>query len=192
MHFVRTEGGKEKYMKKVVLAVLIVILFVIILYFALLYHARMNMTDRGGMINPDARIGEDGAYYIPDMVDGDFTYVDNAKLLERIVGDWVSEDGSYRMAYDADYTMTIFEAGVEILQTKADFAYLQPGKVKQTEFTLDCVSLKDPDGNEAGVVDYCYHSLEEGEDCIFMSVFFLAEAEGTEEIEKTIQFRKIK
>ena len=205
-------------MKKVLMIILIVISAVAVifaaLYFGIKHHARMHVSDWGGMINPDARIGEDGEYYIPgentsdenslhnntpdenmpdgdynytdneNMLDGDYTYVDNEKLLGRIVGSWVSGDGSYTMSYDNDYQMTIIEDDVVVLSTKAYFAYLQPGENRSTDFTLESTVLTDKNGSANGVVDYCYHSSVEGEDVIYMCIFF---EDGHE---NNLQFKK--
>ena len=185
-------------MKKALLIILIILLCIVVLYLGLLYHARMTASDWGGMVNPDAVIGEDGEYYIPDdtisddhMVDGNFTYVDNDKLLERIVGDWESADGSYTMVYDRDYQMTIKEGGVELLATKADFRYLQPGEVTDTDFMLELSTIKDTAGNDWGEVEYCYHYIENEEDVICMSIYLL-NVDDEQNGEIIMQFKKAK
>lgn len=45
--------------------VLLIILLVCVAILCLRMHAAGHMTDHGGMINPEAVIGEDGEYYIP-------------------------------------------------------------------------------------------------------------------------------
>lgn len=183
-------------MKKVLIIISIIIMGIVLLYFGLLYHARMTASDWGGMINPDAVIGEDGEYYIPDdlsddhMLDGDFTYVDNEKLLERICGEWISNDGRYRMKYDDNYQMTITENDVDVFSATAQFSYLQPGEVSQTDFSLNQTILKDSTGNDYGEIDYCYHFVKNDEDIICMNVFLLDNQEQ-DDYEIIIQFKKL-
>ena len=180
-------------MKKVFIIAGILILVLIGLYFGMVYHARRNASDWGGMVNPDAAIGEDGEYYIPDetMLDGDFTYVDNEKLLERIVGRWMSEDGSYSMTYGNDYHMTVMQDSAELLSTRADFVYLQPGEPACTDFRLEVSAIKDTAGNDWGEVESCYHFLENGEDRICLSIY-LPDAEDVSDGEIVLQFQKVK
>lgn len=164
-------------MKKVVMIVCIVLLGIAGLYWGLRYHARMTASDWGGMENPDVQIGKDGEHSVPDknvsdnMLDGDFTYVDNEKLLRRIVGNWASEDGSYHMRYDNEYQMTIVRDGANVLVTKADFSYLQPGEVVHTDFMLESSVIQDVAGKDWGEVEYCYHFLDGEEDVICMGVY---------------------
>ena len=84
-----------------------------------------QITDKGGMMNPDYMDGTDDVY----MQDGNHTYVDNDKLLQVITGIWSSENGHYTIKLNDDYRIVLSLDGESLLDDYIQFVYLQPGIV---------------------------------------------------------------
>lgn len=118
-----------------------------------------QITDKGGMINPDYVAGTDDVY----IHDGDHTYVDNEKLLQMIAGVWSSEDSHYTIKLDNDYHIMLSLDSEQLLDTQIQFAYLQPGIAQSTELSLDSCILQKEDGASAGEITSFYHTTSEGD-----------------------------
>lgn len=127
----------------------------------LLFHHFVTdqITDKGGMINPDYVAGTEDIY----IHDGDHTYVDNEKLLQMITGVWSSEDSHYTLKLDNDYHIILSLDSEQLLDTQIQFAYLQPGTAQSTEFSLDSCILQKEDGASAGEITSFYHTTSEGD-----------------------------
>lgn len=142
-------------MKKVLIVVLVLAALVLTGVLALRYFVTDWVTDRGGMENPDYT-GE------INMLDGDYTYVDNGALLAVIAGTWSSADGRYGLTLGDDCRILLTLDGKTVLEDQIHFTYLQPGYVAATEFSLDAWELKDADGTVLGEI--CSLRHEAGED----------------------------
>lgn len=114
----------------------------------------------------------DPAYtdYSVQILDGDFTYVDNPALLDRIVGEWESKDGQYSMTLCDDYSITLLHNGLTVLKGQMDFTYLQPGHVETVEFSLDDYILKDVDNAEMGEICSFYYEFGEKDGIFHMEI----------------------
>ena len=118
--------------------ILLVVLAVLILAgaFTLWYIGTYWTLDRNGMENPDFQ-GE------PEMLDGDYTYVDNEALLAEIRGTWTSGDGRYTLTIRDEGDIALSLEGETVLEDQLQFVYLQPGYVSSTEFTLTADTIWD-------------------------------------------------
>lgn len=116
-----------------------------------------QIMDKGGMMNPDY-IDETDTVSIPD---GDYTYVDNEKLLQVITGTWSSEDEHYTIKLDSKYGIALLLDGEPLLEDHIQFVYLQPGIVRSTEFSLNSCTLQKKDGSPAGEITSFYHETSE-------------------------------
>lgn len=116
-----------------------------------------QITDKGGMMNPDYN---DGTEPVP-VLDGDYTYVDNEKLLQVITGTWSSEDGHYIIKLGSDCHIILSLDGGSLLDDHIKFIYLQPGIVQSTEFSLDSCVLQRKDGSPVGKITSFYHEISE-------------------------------
>ena len=141
-----------------------------------------QITDRGGMENPDAGSEEE------QLLDGDGTYAANELLRQRIVGAWESTDGRWTMTLGEDDSIAVTLDGDTVLEDALEFTYLQPGEVRQTELRLrSCdYTLRRTDGSTVGEIFAIHHEVVEddnhGKICMA-----LADMEAHRE---TIQFRQ--
>lgn len=116
-----------------------------------------QIMDKGGMMEPDYVDGTDDVH----ILDGDYTYVDNEKLLQAITGTWSSEDGHYVIRLDSDCRIILSLDGEPLLDDHIQFVYLQPGIVQSTEFSLDSCVLQRKDGSPAGEITSFYHEVSD-------------------------------
>lgn len=116
-----------------------------------------QIMDKGGMMEPDYVDGPDDVH----ILDGDYTYVDNEKLLQAITGTWSSEDGHYVIRLDSDCRIILSLDGEPLLDDHIQFVYLQPGIVQSTEFSLDSCVLQRKDGSPAGEITSFYHEVSD-------------------------------
>ena len=100
-------------------------------HYIMMYHTM----DRGGMEDPNFQ-GE------PEMLDGDYTYVDNGVLLGVITGTWASNDGRYTLTIQEEGDIALSLEGETVLEDQLQFVYLQPGHVEETEFTLTADTIQ--------------------------------------------------
>lgn len=140
-----------------------------------------QIMDKGGMMNPDYMNGTDDVH----ILDGDYTYVDNEKLLQVITGIWSSEDGHYAIKLDSDYRVILSLDGEPLLDDYIQFVYLQPGIVQSTEFSLDSCVLQRKDGSPAGEITSFHHETAE-EDTSGKLIVEIDLADSN----KTIEFKK--
>lgn len=99
------------------------------------YIIKYHTMDWGGMEDPNFQ-GE------PEMLDGDFTYVDNEALLAEIRGTWKSSDGRYTLTIRDEGDIALSMEGETVLEDQLQFVYLQPGYVASTEFTLTADTIQ--------------------------------------------------
>lgn len=137
--------------------------------------------DKGGMISPDFVDGTDDVH----ILDGDYTYVDNEKLLQVITGTWSSEDGHYAIKLDSDCRITLSLDGEPLLNDHIQFVYLQPGIVQSTDFSLDSCVLQRQDGSPAGEITSFYHETSD-EDTSGRLILEIDLADSS----KTVEFKK--
>ena len=102
-------------------------------------------------------------------MDGNYTYVDNAKLLECIAGSWLSQDGRFKLFIQIDGSISIAFHGTTVLEDTLEFSYLQPGYVASTEFELSKWELMDQEGTYIGTICFLRHEAS-GEDLISMKI----------------------
>lgn len=117
-----------------------------------------QITDRGGMENPDAESEE-------QPLDGDYTYVANEILLNRIAGVWKSTDGRWEMTLGEDYGIVIAADGETVQETTLDFSYLPSGDDRETELRLqsDDSTLRLSDGSTAAELLSLCHVPTDGD-----------------------------
>lgn len=185
-------------MKKWMIILLIVILlgvgFVI-----WLYYVNMNTLDKNGMENPlietdkEDNKEDNNEDSMEDeqieILDGNNTYVDNEALLDRIAGEWLSENGHYRLQLDYEYKMLLQMDGESVLECEIDFTYLQPGDYKVTDISLEPASLTQADGAKIGAVTNFYHALVDDEDTLFMEIIHETSVDVSNENEMIV-FKK--
>ncbi len=117
-------------------------------------HFITNHTlDKDGMENPNAPDVPDAL----QILDGDFTYVDNEALLDQIEGTWKSADGRYVLTLHRDYRAVLVLDGDTVLDTGMNFTYLQPGFVSKTEFQLDECTLSQANSGAFGEIEAFFH-----------------------------------
>lgn len=109
-----------------------------------------SIKDKGGMENPE----------YTDLLDGDGTYVDNEALLRLVAGTWTSGDGRYVLTFDNDSNVALMLDAETVLESVADFMYLQPGNVERTDFTLRQQTMKHGEDAFGEVVSFCYDSAD--------------------------------
>lgn len=174
-------------MKKWMIILLVVILlgvgFVVWFY----YFVNMNTLDKDGMENPF--IEDDNEDEQIEILDGNNTYVDNEALLDRIAGDWLSENGHYRLQLDHEYKMILQMDGESVLECEIDFTYLQPGDYKVTDISLEPDSLTQEDGTVIGSITNFYHALVDDEDTLFMEIIHETSVDVSNENEMIV-FKK--
>ena len=140
-----------------------------------------QIMDKGGMMNPDYVDGTDDVH----ILDGDYTYVDNEKLLQAITGTWSSEDGHHVIKLDSDCRIILSLDGEPLLDDHIQFVYLQPGIVQSTEFSLDSCVLQRKDGSPAGEITSFYHEVSD-EDTSGRLILEIDLADSS----KTVEFKK--
>ena len=141
-----------------------------------------QIMDKGGMMEPDYVDGTDDVH----ILDGDYTYVDNEKLLQVITGTWSSEDGHYAIKLDSDCRITLSLDGEPLLNDHIQFVYLQPGIVQSTDFSLDSCVLQRQDGSPAGEIISFYHETSD-EDTSGRLIVEIDLADNS----KTVEFKKL-
>ena len=164
-------------MKRAVIVLAVLVVLILAGAFTLWYIGTYWTLDRNGMENPDFQ-GE------PEMLDGDFTYVDNEALLEKIRGTWVSGDERYTLTIRDEGDIALSLEGETVLEDQLQFTYLQPGYVGSTEFSLDSYTLKRGDGTPVGETGAFRHESGENGGRILMEVAY--EDGGSE----TVTFKK--
>ena len=150
-------------MKRVLIAAVLIVIG-ISGFFLYKYVSTYLVLDKNGMINPEY-VDHSG-----QMLDGDFTYVDNPVLLDKIAGEWESKDGQYSMTLCDDYSMTLVWNGLTVLKGQMDFTYLQPGKVETVEFCLNDYILKDNEDAEVGEIRSFYYEFGEKSGTFHMQI----------------------
>ena len=140
-----------------------------------------QIMDKGGMMDPDDM---DGTETI-QILDGDYTYVDNEMLLQVITGTWSSEDGHYVIKLDSDCRMILSLDGEPLMDDHIQFVYLQPGIVQSTDFSLDSCVLQREDGSPAGEITSFYHEVSD-EDTSGRLIVEIDLADNS----KTVEFKK--
>ena len=135
-----------------------------------MYHhfAEPQIMDKGGMEDPDFT-GDTGDEQLIKM-DGDYSYVDNDALLNRIDGVWISEDEHYSLRLGSDYGITLSQDGEAVLEGTISFTYLQPGADRETELTLEPNILKHKDGTVIGTAASFYFVPAEEGDLLSMEI----------------------
>lgn len=160
----RIAAQKGIDVKKVLIVLLIVLpvltLLGVIGVFLFRHFVAGQIMDWGGMENPDAGPEEER------QLDGDYTYVANELLLDRIAGTWESTDGRWRMTLSGDYGITMTLDGDTVLADTLEFTYLQPGEVLNTELRLLSreYALRRTDGSTAGEIFSMYHESAEDDE----------------------------
>lgn len=119
------------------------------------------------------------------ILDGDYTYVDNEMLLQVITDTWSSEDGHYVIKLDSDCRIILSLDGEPLLDDYIQFVYLQPGVVQSTDFSLDSCVLQREDGSPAGEITSFYHEASD-EDASGRLIMEINLADNS----KTIAFKK--
>ena len=132
--------------------------------FAFRRYIAYHTLDKGNMENP--LIGELDGLTV-EMVDGNFTYVDNGVLMEVITGSWESDDGRFILTIREDETFSLTLDGETVMEDTLQFTYLQPGKVFSTEFNLSSYELKDGRGR---IDAFIHHASDEGSGEIRMDI----------------------
>lgn len=122
--------------------------------FAFRRYITYHTLDKGNMENP--LIGELDGLTV-EMVDGNFTYVDNGVLMEVITGSWESDDGRFVLTIREDESFSLTLDGETVMEDTLQFIYLQPGKVLSTEFNLSSCELK----NGRGRIDAFIHNASD-------------------------------
>ena len=168
---------------KAMLGVLAALALATLTGMGLFKHFVIDQTmDKGGMMNPDFVDGTDNVH----ILDGDYTYVDNEKLLQVITGTWSSEDGHHVIKLDSDCRIILSLDGEPLLDDHIQFVYLQPGIVQSTEFSLDSCVLQRKDGSPAGEITSFYHEVSD-EDTSGRLIVEIDLADNS----KTVEFKKL-
>lgn len=158
-----------------VLAVLAVLVLGGVLAFR--HFVTDRIMDGDGMEDPNFAGDPEGL----QMLDGDFTYVDNGALLKVIAGTWSSAEGRYGLTIDGDFCVSITMDGETVLKDQISFIYLQPGYVQSTEFSLDSWELQSGDGE----IRSFYHEAGDDSGRIFLELSFPDGSSETIEFQKT-------
>lgn len=179
-------------MKKAPIVVLIVYLVLVLAVLtaagllAYQYFATWLVTDKGGMENSDSddfESPEDPGQV--EMLDGDYTYVDNYILLPVLVGTWESANGRYGMTLSEDDQIRLTMDGETVLEDTYSFTYLQPGIVYSTDLLLGKWELTKPDGTVCQICDL-HHEVSDSDENGRIILSLSGGSNKTEEIE----FRK--
>ena len=144
-------------MKKGLKIVIVTALALVLLALAGFWLYRHFVADRimdggGGMQNPDA----------VQILDGDYTYVDNSILWAVLEGTWKSAEGRWQAVVSEESGIALMMDGEAVLKGELHFTYLQPGEVLQTEFYLDDYTLRTPDLKSLGEITYLCHEAGDG------------------------------
>lgn len=146
--------------KKIMIAFLILILLGVCGYFLFQHFVTNQIMDRGGMENPYTMPEDEG------IADGNYTYVANEVLLQKIAGTWESTDGRWKMTLDENYGITISLDGETVLEDTLAFSYLQPGEVLSTEFSLasgDYTLNRADDSRMQEIMWLCHETVKDDE-----------------------------
>lgn len=146
--------------KKIMIAFLILILLGVCGYFLFQHFVTNQIMDRGGMENPYTMPEDEG------IADGNYTYVANEVLLQKIAGTWESTDGRWKMTLDENYGITISLDGETVLEDTLAFSYLQPGEVLSTEFNLasgDYTLNRTDDSRMQEIMWLCHETVKDDE-----------------------------
>lgn len=106
----------------------------------------------------------------PMEMDGNYTYVDNAKLLECIAGLWLCQNGRFELRIQIDGSISIAFNGTTVLEDTLVFSYLQPGYVASTEFELSKWELTDQEGTAMGTICFLRHEASDEKPLISMKI----------------------
>ena len=142
-------------------------------------HFVMNqiMDGGNGMENPDAL----------QILDGDYTYIDNSILWPVLEGTWEDEEGRWQAAIDEESGIVLTLDGEAALKGMLYFTYLQPGEVLETMLYLDDYTLRAPSLKTLGEITYfCHESGDGGSGTLRM------ELDLPDDTEKTVKLQKIK
>ena len=176
-------------MKKVLIVILIVILVLAVLTVAGLlayqHFAAKRIMDKGGIKNPFVEKEPDDFEEPEDpgpieMLDGDYTYVDNGMLLPVLAGTWESTDGRYAMTLTEEYQILLTLDGETVLEDTYNFTYLQPGNVYSTDLFLSKTELTQPAGT---VIEHLYHEVSDSDENGRVVMVLMRDSFDTEEIE---------
>lgn len=163
-------------MKRVIIIFILIVILAIGTVLGLRIWAAAHVLDKDGMIDPNyTQPGETGE---PFMTDGDYTYVDNEKLLEVIAGTWSSTNEQCTLVIEEDYSMVLLVDEVKVLEDVLEFTYLQPGPVSQTDFSINAQNIILADGTNIGEIQYFYHKAGENRGQILIE---LKQEDGSEE-----------
>ena len=135
------------------------------------------MDGGGGMENPDAI----------EILDGDYTYVDNSILWPVLEGMWESAEGRWQAVISEESGIALTMDGETVLKGELYFTYLQPGEVLHTMFYLDDYTLRTPDLKALGEITYLCHEAGDGD-----SGTLRIEMELPDGTEETVALHKIK
>ena len=178
-------------MKKVLIVILIVILVLAVLTVAGLlayqHFAAKRIMDKGGIKNPFVEKEPDDFEEPEDpgpieMLDGDYTYVDNGILLPVLAGTWESTDGRYAMTLTEEYQILLTLDGETVLEDTYNFTYLQPGNVYSTDLFLSKTELTQPDGMVCQISDL-HHEVSDSDENGRIVMVLMSDSFDTEEIE---------
>ena len=178
-------------MKKALIVILIVILVLAVLTVAGLLAYRHFVTerimDKGGIKNPFVEKEPDDFEEPEDpgpieMLDGDYTYVDNGMLLPVLAGTWESTDGRYAMTLTEEYQILLTLDGETVLEDTYNFTYLQPGYVSFTDLLLSKTELTQPDGTVCQICDL-HHEVSDSDENGRIVMVLMRDSFDTEEIE---------
>lgn len=118
-----------------------------------------------GYINHTVELEQD-----PMEMDGNYTYVDNVKLLERIAGLWLCQNGRFELRIQIDGSIAIAFNGTTVLEDTLVFSYLQPGYVASTEFELSKWELTEQEGIAMGTICFLRHEASDEKPLILMKI----------------------
>ena len=177
-------------MKKMLIVILVVglVLAVLIVAGLLAYqHFAAKRIMDGGIKNPfvekepdDFEAPEDPGPI--EMLDGDYTYVDNDILLPVLVGTWESTDGRYGMTLTEEYQLLLTLDGETVLEDTYNFTYLQPGYVSFTDLFLSKTELTQPDVMVCQISDL-HHEVSDSYENGRIVMVLMSDSFDTEEIE---------
>lgn len=141
--------------------------------------------DKGGIKNPFVEKEPDDFEEPEDpgpieMLDGDYTYVDNGMLLPVLAGTWESTDGRYAMTLTEEYQILLTLDGETVLEDTYNFTYLQPGNVYSTDLFLSKTELTQPAGT---VIEHLYHEVSDSDENGRVVMVLMRDSFDTEEIE---------
>ena len=165
-------------LKRIVFIVLALALLILTGFYLYRHFVTNQIMDGGGgMENPNAI----------QVLDGDHTYVNNSILWPVLEGVWDSGDGRWQAVIGQESGITLRMDGETLLNGALYFTYLQPGKILQTELSLDKYTLCASDGTNLGEITYfCHETADGGSGTLRMELAF------PDDTEKMIKLQKIK